>query len=149
MRLPRPRGPMSSAVTARLRREPDDVAATPVPSASGFPVLHDDDLQLTLWICYELSYRGFADVDAGWEHTPFVTGVRRQLEDRWVSGLRDLVPPTAVKPDAVPRALADLVRADEGPPLAKFLQRRASDVQFREFVTHRSVYHLKEADPHS
>ncbi|WP_326954032.1 iron-containing redox enzyme family protein [Amycolatopsis sp. NBC_01286] len=100
-------------------------------------------------LCYELSYRGFDDVDAGWEHAPMITGLRRQLEHRWVNGLRDLVTPTAVEPDAVPRALADLVRADEGPPLAKFLQRRASDAQFREFVTHRSVYHLKEADPHS
>ncbi len=149
MRLPHPRGPMSSAVTDRLRRQPDDVPADPVAADTSLPVLYDEDLQLTLWICYELSYRGFDDVDAGWEHTPFVTGLRRQLEHRWVNGLRDLVTPTAVEPDAVPRALADLVRTDEGPPLAKFLQRRASDAQFREFVTHRSVYHLKEADPHS
>ncbi|WP_326954031.1 hypothetical protein [Amycolatopsis sp. NBC_01286] len=50
MRLPCPRGPMSSAATARLRCAPDDVAAGPVPAATGLPVLHDEDLQLTLWI---------------------------------------------------------------------------------------------------
>ncbi|GLY42926.1 hypothetical protein Amsp01_089490 [Amycolatopsis sp. NBRC 101858] len=149
MRLPHHRGPVSSALTARLRSEPDEVAVAPVPAGTGLPVLHDDDLQLTLWICYELSYRGFDDVDAGWEDAPFVTGLRRQLEDRWAKGLQDLVAPIPVEPDAVARTLADLVRADEGPPLAKFLQRRASGEQFREFVTHRSVYHLKEADPHS
>ncbi|WUL17138.1 iron-containing redox enzyme family protein [Amycolatopsis sp. NBC_00355] len=123
--------------------------ADPVAADTRLPVLHDDDLQLTLWICYELSYRGFDDADTAWEHTPFVTGLRRQLEHHWVKGLHELVTPTTVAPETVPQALADLVRADEGPPLAKFLQRRASDTQFREFVTHRSVYHLKEADPHS
>jgi hypothetical protein len=29
------------------------------------------------------------------------------------------------------------------------VQRRASREQFREFVIHRSIYHLKEADPHT
>ena len=33
--------------------------------------------------------------------------------------------------------------------LAGFLQRRATADQFREFVVHRSVYTLREADPHS
>ncbi|MEW2502783.1 iron-containing redox enzyme family protein [Amycolatopsis sp. NPDC047767] len=149
MRLPHPRGPASAAVVTRLGSEPDDAAASAVPAGAGGPVCHDEDLQLTLWICYELSYRGFDDVDAAWEHAPFVTGMRRQLERRWVAGLHELVPPTPVRPDAVAQALADLVRADEGPPVAKFLQRRASEEQFREFVAQRSVYHLKEADPHS
>ncbi|SEP52359.1 iron-containing redox enzyme family protein [Amycolatopsis saalfeldensis] len=149
MRLPRPRGPWSSVVCARLSAEPDDVAAGPIPDGAGLAVLHDEDLQLALWVCYELSYRGFDDVDARWEDAPFVTGVRRQLERRWLAGLRELVPAMPVRPEAVPRALAGLVRADDGPPLAKFVQRRASRTQFREFVAQRSVYHLKEADPHS
>ncbi|MEV4603665.1 iron-containing redox enzyme family protein [Amycolatopsis sp. NPDC049253] len=129
--------------------DPDDAAAIPMPAGADVPVWHDEDLQLTLWICYELSYRGFDDVDADWEHTPFVTGVRRQLERRWLSGLREILTPVSEGPDAVAQALADLVRADEGPPVAKFLQRGASAGQFREFVAQRSVYHLKEADPHS
>ncbi|MEV4604704.1 iron-containing redox enzyme family protein [Amycolatopsis sp. NPDC049253] len=149
MRLPSPRGPSSSAVVTRLLTEPDDAAAGAAPTGADVPVWHDEDLQLTLWICYELSYRGFDEVDADWEHAPFVTGLRRQLERRWVAGLRELVPQAAVRPDAVAQALADLVRADDGPPVAKFLQRRASEEQFREFVAQRSVYHLKEADPHS
>ncbi|MEA5360997.1 iron-containing redox enzyme family protein [Amycolatopsis sp., V23-08] len=149
MRLPHPRGPVSTAVVDRLRRVPDDFTAGPAPADSDRPVLHDDDLQLTLWICYELGYRGFDDVDPSWEHSPFVTGLRGQLERRWEAGLRDLVPPIDVEPEDVPKALVELVRADDGPSLAKFLQRRASTAQFREFVVHRSVYHLKEADPHS
>lgn len=150
MRLPRARGPMSRTIVDRLRQDPDDdVAAVPAPGHSGLPVLHDEDLQLTLWICYELSYRGFDGVDAEWEHSPFVDALRRRLERQWVAGLRELVSPCRVDPDGVPEALNELVRADEGPPLAKFLQRQASLTQFREFVLHRSVYHLKEADPHS
>jgi hypothetical protein len=33
-------------------------------------------------------------------------------------------------------------------PSRNFRQCQASETQFREFVTHRSVHHLKEADPH-
>ena len=66
------------------------------------------------------------------------------------AALRRLAGPLpVVAPAAVPRALAELVAADDGPPLAAALQRRASLEQFREFVAHRSIYHLKEADPHS
>ncbi|SFO84514.1 iron-containing redox enzyme family protein [Amycolatopsis rubida] len=148
MRLPQPRGPLSAEVADRLRRPPADTPARSVPD-SGQPVLHDDDLQLTLWICYELAYRGFDGVDAEWEHAGFVTGLRRRLERRWAAGLRELAPPRSARPEGVPGALAELVRADDGPSLAKFLQRNASRGQFREFVAHRSVYHLKEADPHS
>ncbi|HEY3479423.1 MAG TPA: iron-containing redox enzyme family protein [Streptomyces sp.] len=149
MLLPCPRGPVSSAVVDRFRTRPNDVPADAIPAGTGRPVLHDDDLQLTLWICYELGYRGFDDVDVSWEDAPFTTGLKRQLEARWVAGLRTLVSPVSLRPDEVPTALVDLVRADTGPPLAKFLQRRASLAQFREFVVQRSVYHLKEADPHS
>jgi len=49
----------------------------------------------------------------------------------------------------VRRALAELVAADDGPSLSAFLARRADLEQFREFVAHRSIYHLKEADPHT
>ncbi|MDT8915215.1 iron-containing redox enzyme family protein [Amycolatopsis sp. PS_44_ISF1] len=149
MLLPRPRGPLSSLVRDRLSGAPDGAAAGPVPEGTGTAVLHDEDLQLTLWMCYELSYRGFDEVDPWWEDAPFVAQVRRGLERRWEAGLRELVPVVALEPESVPRALARLVRADDGPPLAQFLQRQASEGQFREFVTQRSIYHLKEADPHS
>ncbi|HST66924.1 MAG TPA: iron-containing redox enzyme family protein, partial [Mycobacteriales bacterium] len=37
----------------------------------------------------------------------------------------------------------------DSPPLASFLHRTATLGQWREFVVHRSVYQLKEADPHT
>ncbi|MFD9741823.1 iron-containing redox enzyme family protein [Umezawaea sp. NPDC059074] len=146
MRLPKPRGPVSAALVEGLGR------TTPLaaPAASSTDaVVHDDDLQLALWICYEMHYRGFDGVDDAWEWEPSLIALRRTLEERWLAGLRRLVPPVEVEPDRVPAALAELVAADDGPPLAGFLQREATREQFREFVALRSVYHLKEADPHS
>jgi hypothetical protein len=43
--------------------------------------------------------------------------------------------------------LRDVVRGDRGPSLSTYLQRDASLERFREFLLHRSTYHLKEADP--
>ena len=42
-----------------------------------------------------------------------------------------------------------LIDHSEGPDLASFLQRRASREQLLEFLRQRSLYHLKESDPHS
>ena len=39
--------------------------------------------------------------------------------------------------------------ASTGPSLSRFLQREATAEQFREALVHRSIYQLKEADPHS
>jgi hypothetical protein len=45
--------------------------------------------------------------------------------------------------------LQRLVRADDGPPLSRFVELHATEEQVREHVIHRSAYQLKEADPHS
>jgi hypothetical protein len=45
--------------------------------------------------------------------------------------------------------LRTLIDAADGPRLAPYLRRHATREQFREFVLNRSVYQLKEADPHS
>jgi hypothetical protein len=49
----------------------------------------------------------------------------------------------------VPGALTALTRRGGGPDLAGYLARQAGRGQFAEFAAHRSVYQLKEADPHS
>jgi hypothetical protein len=149
MRLPAPRGPVTAMLFEELTADPHDL---PVRFRSPFTghgsALHDEDLQLALFVCYELHYQGFDDVDDGWEWNPSLLGLRRTAEERFERDLRALVPPPAPDTD-VARALARIVAADDGPPLAKFLQRQATPEQFREFVTHRSIYHLKEADPHT
>jgi hypothetical protein len=130
-----------------LRRPPQELPQVRVTSTDP---LRDEDLQLTLFVCYELHYQGWDGVDDGWEWQPSLLALRAAAEAPFERALRELVGPTpAVAPDEVPHALAAIVAADDGPPLAGYLQRRASLEQFREFVRYRSIYHLKEADPHT
>ncbi|MEU8399282.1 iron-containing redox enzyme family protein [Nonomuraea sp. NPDC048892] len=112
--------------------------------------LADDDFQLALFACYELHYQGFEDVDDRWEWHPWLLAARAVLEERLEEALARAVPrPPLDRPEGVRRALNELTAADEGPSLSTFLARQADREQFREFVVHRSIYHLKEADPHT
>lgn len=113
--------------------------------------LADDDLQLALYLCYELHYRGFTGVDLDWEWHPGLIAFRRSLEEAFFSALTEAV---GSNPDPLPIAevgdlLFDLEANDDGPPLSRYIEQRADLTQFREFVAHRSLYQLKEADPHS
>jgi hypothetical protein len=110
----------------------------------------DNDLQLALWCCYELHYRGFEDVDDAWQWHPGITDFRGALERQWLASLRALAGRgDAVPAGELPEALWALARREGGPDLAGYLARKASRSQFAEFAAHRSVYQLKEADPHS
>jgi hypothetical protein len=112
--------------------------------------LADDDLQLGLWTCYELHYAGFTDARPGWEWDPELMAWTKALEARFRSALRSCVPAMAMLPgESIADRLRALIDADTGPQLARHLQADATAEEFREFVTHRSIYHLKEADPHS
>jgi hypothetical protein len=147
MLLPSARGPVSASILeALLRRDPALLLAqceAPAPD----PVI-DEDLQLALWICYELHYQGFADADPTWEWQPELIALRRTLEQHLLVALRrDVAVPDAV--DSVPVSLRALVDADDGPSVSRYVQRHATVEQFREFVIHRSLYQLKEADPHT
>jgi hypothetical protein len=143
--LPPARGPLSEYVLALLAGRQ---AEAPAPEVT--EVLADDDAQLALWLCYELHYRGFATVEDELEWDPTLLGFRAKLEARFLGALLEALPIEAeVNPAEVPALLSKLVSADDGPPLSKYLQRDADNGQFREFVKQRSVYHLKEADPHS
>jgi hypothetical protein len=152
MRLPQPRGPLSSALFPVLTGPPADLppALHDLAGAARVAPLTDDDLQISLWACYELHYRGFDEVDETWEWAPSLLRLRAALEARFERALRRMVGnvPT-VAADRVPRALAELVASDDGPELARHMQHHATLEQYRELVRVRSVYHLKEADPHS
>ncbi len=153
MRTPHARGPVSAAVLAALRGEQRlDVArlseAVHAPRAD---VLADDDLQLALWVCYELHYAGFEDVAEDWEWDPDLLAVRRDVEALVETDLRRRTRPAVdealAHPGAVPARVFALADADDGPSLASFLHRKADREQLLEAVVHRSVYQLKEADP--
>jgi Iron-containing redox enzyme len=149
MRLPLPRGPVSASLFDLIRgpTDPATPAVGPSTERSDDP-LADDDLQLALWCCYELHYRGFDDVAPEWEWEPGVLVFRRALETAVLDALRDTVAvPTGS--GSIAERLQALVAADDGPPLSRYLQRQATRPQYEEFAIHRSIYHLKEADPHS
>ncbi|GGK03055.1 hypothetical protein GCM10010123_36240 [Pilimelia anulata] len=150
MQLPEPRGPVSARLFPRLPGRPGALPAG-LPPFTGDP-LTDDDLHVTLFACYELHYRGWDGVPAEWEWAPELLRLRAAAEERFLRGLRRRVPvPTTPEPEpaAVAAALRALVAADDGPPLARYLERRADAAEFAEFVAHRSVYHQREADPHT
>jgi hypothetical protein len=97
-----PRGPASEWLVAALRRSPHDLPVR-VPA-------DDEDLQVTLFICYELHYRGFAGVNDRWEWQPSLLALRAATEDSFERRLRAAVGPLAdVAPARVGRALVDLV----------------------------------------
>lgn len=141
MHLPEPRGELSEHLFAALatgRAAPDRIALT-----------DDDDLQISLWALYELHYRGFDEVDPAREWDPCLIAVRAELEDPFEVALRErtaeLVAAAAEESDLV-AGLERIVAAD-GPSVARYLHRRATRDQFLEYLTLRSVYHLKETDP--
>ncbi|HST65775.1 MAG TPA: iron-containing redox enzyme family protein, partial [Mycobacteriales bacterium] len=147
--LPAPRGPVSATLLAALVRPPHPMAPLPPVAVTDADPLTDEDLLLSLHVCYELHYRGLTGVSDDWEWEPSLLAFRAGLESRLEAGLRALVAPEPVEPAEVPRALAAVVDADDGPSVASYVQRRASLGQVREMLVHRSIYQLKEADPHT
>ena len=143
MRLPTPRGPLSSAVFSALR---DERAMPSVLAGSDA-----DDVQITLWALYELHYRGFSDVDDKHEWNPAALAARGQLEEGFENDLRrltaDLVA-SALTQDGLVAQLERIV-AEPGPSVATYLHREATREQYLDFLAERSLYHLKEADPQS
>jgi heme oxygenase-like protein len=158
MRLPLPRGPVTAMLVDELSRPPHDLPAGlgetfVLPGEPASAALANEDLQLALYVCYELHYQGFDEVDDRWEWHPSLLALRRTAELRLERALDAVVDrPRPVDAKELPRALADLAAAADaapGPSLTAFLRRAATWEQFGEFVMHRSIYHLKEADPHT
>ncbi|MFD5405565.1 iron-containing redox enzyme family protein [Streptomyces griseorubiginosus] len=140
--LPSARGPVSAAVRDHLL----GTGALPRHESVAGADVYGDDLQLALYLCYELHYRGFAGVPADREWDPDLLRTRAALEHRFLSALRTDTPAH----DSVEDAVADLlVEPVEGSGVSHFLSREGELWQVREYAAQRSLYHLKEADPHA
>jgi hypothetical protein len=137
--LPVARGPLSAAVLARLRG--GDLVR---PAEVGGADPYGEDLQLALYVSYELHYRGFAGVSDDLEWDPELIRLRRELEDVFLAALRRDVPGGDDLPGTVDPLLVEDLDA-EG--VSHHLRRRGQAWQVREYVAMRSLYHLKEADP--
>ncbi|MGZ8631725.1 MAG: iron-containing redox enzyme family protein [Actinomycetota bacterium] len=144
MTLPHPRGPLSATAFALLQGEGRGGSWLP-PTRDP---LADDDLHLALFLCYELHYRAIDGIDDRAEWDPAVLAFRAELEWRFEHGLRDLVVPVPTG-DPIDMQLRELIASDDAPSVSSFLARQGSVEMYREFLMHRSAYHLKEADPHS
>lgn len=167
--LPAPRGPASTALLAVLTAGPPDgssdesadvrleaVRATLADrlhrATSGRDVLDDEDLQLTLTVLYELHYRGVDGVDDAWEWEPSLLAVRATIERPFEAAVRERAgSPACPGTDAatVARRLFELAAEDDGPSLSRYVAKRADDAQVRELLALKSLYQLKEADPHT
>ncbi len=141
--LPTPRGPVSTAVIGFLRGG----ALAHVGAADPW----GEDLQLALYCCYELHYRGFAGVSDDHEWDPELLAVRGGLERAFLAALRTEVWGAEVPgsdgsdlDDTIAGLLTEPVDADG---VSHHLRRDGERWQVREYVAHRSLYHLKEADP--
>lgn len=147
--LPAPRGPLSETVISALgTRAPGSGAladrALPGRAAAADPL--GEDLQLALHVCYELHYQGFAGVDAAWEWDPDLLRLRAAMERAFLAELRARVPGG----DRVGPALEELLVEPAGAKgVSHFLRDEGERWQMREYLVHRSIYHLKEADPHA
>lgn len=151
------RGPLSAAVLQRLVGGQDLAGETwddlvTQALAGSRSIAEDEDLQLALFALYASSYGSIPEFSAELEWDPQLLHVRQALEMAFEAELRVAVSlpelPSATV-DAVGRALFALTGADSGPSVSRYLAKKATIEQAREFLIQRSIYTLREADPHS
>jgi hypothetical protein len=150
------RGPLSTHLLALLSSAPDsDPDLLPLADdalARTTEIVHDDDIQLTLFVLYGLHYGSVVEADDAWEWHPSLIALRRHLEAAFEAELRRVVPVPALPEStsaAVAAALFALTSEESGPSLSRYVAAKATREQLAEFLVHRSIYTLKEADPHS
>lgn len=143
--LPAARGPLSSDLLDALTDAPRDRLDVDLSGLDDVDPF-GDDLHLALHVCYELHYQGFDDVNAAWEWDPELLRVRAALEKAFLAGLRAQVAGGSDVEGVLDELLIEPV---DGGGLSHYLADEGQWWQVREFFAVRSIYHLKEADPHA
>ncbi len=147
--LPTAVGPLSSTVLELLAGRPlqrsFDPVSVPISDADPYGL----DLHLALYVCYEMHYRGFAGVDPRWEWSPTLIAVRNQLEDVFLDAVRRDVGDINTDEHASAEMDALCVEPADGAGPSYFLRDEGTWDQMQEYFVHRSLYHLKEGDPHA
>lgn len=104
------------------------------------------DLQLSLCALYELHYLGLDGVGGDREWDPEIIRVRRLLEEHFLEHIRNNV----ANGDDARAEMEDLsIEPTSGEGVSWHLKDAGTWAQMREYFAHRSIYHLKEADPHA
>ncbi|CAL9499039.1 hypothetical protein SUDANB95_03375 [Actinosynnema sp. ALI-1.44] len=142
--LPTPRGEVSAAVVEALRADPPAADLPLERAAAADP--YGEDLHLALHVLYELHYRGWRDASPEWEWEPELLRLRAELERVFRAALEADLADRVDLADALDDLLVEPV---DGAGVSHFLRDRGEWWHLREYLVHRSVYHLKEADPHA
>src|SRR5689334_12723658 len=134
--LPQPRGTLSEQLIGALTGSPS--ALDSLTFDAGEPLL-DEDLQLSLYVCYELAYRSFECVDPSWEWNPPLIAFRTELERRFESALQEALGPadgSPMPPGGMDIELRRVAESDDGPSLSQYIERDATEEQLLEFLIH-------------
>jgi Iron-containing redox enzyme len=147
--LPDARGPLSLAVLSQLTEHVPHHHLARIEASLGDSDPYGIDLQLTLYVCYELHYRGFARVDPRWEWNAGLLHLRGQLENAFLAAVRQQV--GEIGPDERSADEMDRLSVEpiEGTGPSYYLRDQGDWEQMREYFALRSLYHLKEGDPHA
>ncbi|MGW7056637.1 iron-containing redox enzyme family protein [Streptomyces sp. NPDC054887] len=145
--LPPSRGPLSGAVRDILLGSPPDAGPLLDEAASADPF--GDDLQLALYLAYEPHYRGFRGVPDTREWDLDLLRLRGAMEVAFLGALRaaSAGDPGGADDDVDAELDALLVEPVEGHGVSHELMHDGTWERMREYLAHRSLYQLKEADP--
>jgi len=157
LRAPAPRGPFSDRLLTALTSGTVDPALSDLALravAASPDLATDEDVQVALTALYELHYQGLEGVDDGLEWHPDLLRARAVIEAEFEAQLRAAVAvPDDLRPEpeqqSVAAALFALTSRDSGPSLSGYVAKKATDEQLHELLINRSIYQLKEADPHT
>ncbi|NBM18537.1 iron-containing redox enzyme family protein [Streptomyces sp. GC420] len=138
--LPEPRGPLSAAVRDTLLGG----GRAPAPARAAEADPYGEDLQLALCLAYEPHYRGLAGVPAEREWDLGLLSLRQPLEQAFLAALRK---DAGGAVDVAEELAGLLVEPVDGRGVSHHLLAAGTWEQMREYLVHRSVYQLKEADP--
>ncbi|GAA4992898.1 iron-containing redox enzyme family protein [Yinghuangia aomiensis] len=155
MKLPAPRGPISTELFEGMRHAPG-----PFPPGVGKLVAARarsdedartcEDVQISLFVCYGMHYGTFDDVDERWEWQPSLLEIRAGLEEVFERDFTKDLQITAPVPAAdIPTYLMELTSPAHTSTLPRFIHHTATLEQFRELVIHRSIDNLHEGDAHT
>lgn len=153
------RGPLSAALIETLQHGDPTSPSEDVFIETAEHVLSiaesvstDDDIQISLFLLYASSYGSLDWIDAEWEWNAGLLRVRRTIESQFERELRrDVVVPQLPLADSetIAAELFRLTAPTPGPSLARYVAKHATREQASEFLVQRSIYTLREADPHS
>lgn len=147
--LPTPRGLLSLAVINVLTERAPRFRLDRIEASIGDTDPFGIDLHLSLSVCYELHYRGFRGVDPGWEWNPGLLHLRAGLEDAFLTAVGRCVGDIDATADEEMDQLSIAPAPSDGTGPSAWLRRHGTWEQMREYFVHRSIYHLKEGDPHA